>query len=173
LANLSMLPAAAVDAVRQVLAGKTLVQAEAALQVTRSLPHGHVALVHAQAKALGLPQLLGPACRVRDLAYALIISRVVEPDSKLSTLAWWDDVTLGPDLGVAGACTDEVYTAMDWLLSRQDAIEAQLARRHLAEGGIAMFDLSSSWVEGTQCALAARGYSRDGKRGKHKSSTGC
>src|SRR5262245_6124683 len=87
LANLSMLPAAAVEALRAVLAGKTLVQAETALQVTRSLPHGHVALVHAQAKALGLPKLLGPAGRARDLAYALIISRVVQPDSKLSTLS--------------------------------------------------------------------------------------
>jgi len=166
LANLSMLPAAAVEAVRAVLAGKTLLEAESVLQVRRSLPHGHVALVHAQAKALGLPKLLGPGCRARDLAYALIISRAVEPDSKLSTLSWWDDVTLGVDLGVAGASTDEVYAAMDWLLSRQDAIEAALAGRHLAEGGMALFDLSSSWVEGAQCALAARGYSRDGKRGK-------
>lgn len=166
LANLSPLPPAAVQAVRAVLAGKSLVEADAALQVTRALPHGHVALVYAQAKALGLPKLLGPAGRARDLALALIISRVVEPDSKLSTLGWWDDVTLGHDLGVAGASTDEVYAAMDWLLTRQDRIEAQLARRHLAAGGIAMFDLSSSWVEGTHCELAARGYSRDGRKGK-------
>lgn len=166
LANLSALPPAAVDAVRAVLAGRTLVEAEAALQVTRSLPHGHVALVHAQAKALGLAVMLGPAGRVRDLALALIVSRVVEPDSKLSTVDWWDDVTLGHDLQVAGASTDEVYAAMDWLLSRQDAIESRLARRHLSDGGFAMFDLSSSWMEGTHCELAARGYSRDGRKGK-------
>lgn len=166
LANLSMLPVAAVDAIEAVLKGKTLVDAEAALTVTRSRPHGHVALVCAQARQLGLPELLGPACRERDLAYALIVSRVVRPKPKLSTLAWWDDVTLGVDLGVAGAARDEVYQAMDWLGARQDAIEAQLAARHLAEGGMAMFDLSSSWMEGGHCELAARGYSRDGKKGK-------
>jgi DDE family transposase len=165
-ANLSMLPAAAVDAIEAVLKGKTLVEAEAAVSVTRSLPHGHVALVHAAAAKLGLTALLGPVCRERDLAYALIVSRVLRPRPKLSTLAWWNDTTLGADLGVAGAGRDEVYTAMDWLLARQDAIEAGLAGRHLREGGMAMFDLSSSWVEGNHCELAARGYSRDGKKGK-------
>jgi hypothetical protein len=164
-ANLSMLPAAAVDAIEAVLKGKTLVDAEAALAVNKSLPHGHVALVHAAAGRLGLAELLGPACRERDLAYALICSRVVRPQPKLSTLAWWNDVTLGADLGVAGASRNEVYAAMDWLLARQDTIEAALAKRHLSEGATAMFDLSSSWMEGTHCALAARGYSRDRKKG--------
>jgi hypothetical protein len=184
LANLSALPAAAVDAVEAVLKGTTLIEADAALQVTRSLPHGHVALVAAQAARLGLPQLLGPGCRERDLAYALIVSRVVAPRPKSATLPWWADVTLGPDLGVAGASPDEVYAAMDWLHARQDTIEAELARRHLTadqrgddqrvddqrgddqRGAIAMFDLSSSWVEGSCCPLAGRGYSRDGKKGK-------
>ena len=165
LANLSMLPPAAVDAVEAVLKGKTLIDAEAALQVSRSLPHGHVALTHAMATRLGLAALLGPACRERDLAYALILSRVVRPRSKLSTRAWWTDTTLGVDLGVAGASRNKVYAAMDWLVDRQDAIEAGLAGRHLTEGGMAMFDLSSSWVEGGRCELAARGYSRDGKKG--------
>jgi hypothetical protein len=135
----------------------------------------------------------------------LIVSRVVAPRPKSATLPWWGDVTLGPDLGVAGASPDEVYAAMDWLLGRQDAIEAELARRHLhgdaqhgdaqhgdaqhgdaqhgdaqhgdaqhgdaqhgdVQGGaIAMFDLSSSWVEGSCCPLAGRGYSRDGRKGK-------
>jgi hypothetical protein len=168
LANLSVLPAAAVDAIEAVLKGKTLVDAGAALAVTRSRAHGHVALVHAAARQLGFPGILGPAGRERDLAYALIISRVVAPRPKLATLAWWDDVTLGPDLGVAGVPRDEVYEAMDWLLERQDPIEAALAGRHLREGGIAMFDLSSSWVEGTHCELAARGYSRDGKKGREQ-----
>jgi hypothetical protein len=168
LANLSALPAAAVDAVEAVLKGATLVDAGAALSITRSRAHGHVALVHAAAQQLGLPALLGPACRERDLAYALIVSRVVAPRPKLATLAWWDDVTLGPDLGIADAPRDDVYQAMDWLLGRQDPIEAALAGRHLREGGIAMFDLSSSWVEGTHCELAARGYSRDGKKGKEQ-----
>jgi len=134
----------------------------------RSRAHGHVALVHAAARQLGLPGLLGPPCRERDLAYALVISRVVAPRPKLATLAWWDDVTLGPDLGIAGVPRDDVYAAMDWLLERQDPIEAALAGRHLREGGIAMSGLSSSWVEGTHCELAARGYSRDGKKGREQ-----
>src|SRR6266516_2126303 len=166
LANLSHLPDEAIAALRLVLGGKTVVDADAALQVERSAGHGHVAAVHTIARQLGLPGLLGPAGRARDLAYALIVSRVVRPRSKLSTIGWWQDVTLGADLGVAGASTDEVDAAMDWLVDRQDAIEAQLARRHLREGGIAMFDLSSSWVEGTHNQLAAFGHSRDGKRGK-------
>jgi hypothetical protein len=168
LANLSVLPAAAVDAIEAVLKGRTLVDAGAALTITRSRAHGHVALVDAAARQLGFPALLGPPCRERDLACALIVSRVVAPRPKLATLAWWDDVTLGPDLGIADAPRDEVYAAMDWLLGRQDPIETALARRHLREGAIAMFDLSSSWVEGTHCQLAARGYSRDGKKGREQ-----
>ena len=166
LANLSHLPPEAIAAIRAVLAGKTLIDADAAFEVTRSLPHGHAAAVHAMARTHGFPALLGPPGRDRDLALALVISRVLRPASKVSTAGWWDDVTLGPDLGVAGASTDEIYAAMDWLVSRQDDIEKQLAARHLHQGGIAMFDLSSSWVEGRHCELAAYGYSRDGKRGK-------
>jgi len=166
LANLSHLPPQAIAAVRAVLAGKTLVEADGAVQVERALPHGHAAAVHAMARKLGFPALLGPPGPDRDLAYALIISRVLRPASKLSTISWWDDVTLGADLGVAGASTDDAYAAMDWLAARQDEVEKQLAARHLREGGIAMFDLSSSWVEGTRCELAAYGYSRDGRRGK-------
>jgi len=165
-ANLSRLPAETIELIRRSLAGERFVPASAAAQVARSLPHGHAAAVHAMARRLGFPALLGPPGPDRDLAYALIISRVLRPASKLSTISWWDDVTLGPDLGVAGASTDEVYAAMDWLVSRQDAIEKDLARRHLRDGGIAMFDLSSSWVEGRHCELAAFGYSRDGKKGK-------
>ncbi|HEX9528958.1 MAG TPA: IS1634 family transposase [Streptosporangiaceae bacterium] len=168
LANLSALPDAALDAVEAVLKGKTLIEAGAAVRIGRSRGHGHVALVHAAAHQLGLPGLLGPACRERDLACALVISRVVAPKTKLATLAWWDDVTLGPDLGISDVPRDQVYAAMDWLLERQDDIEASLARRHLRSGGIAMFDLSSSWVEGTHCELAARGYSRDGKKGREQ-----
>jgi hypothetical protein len=108
--------------------------------------------------------------RERDLALALVVSRVVRPRTKLSTLSWWADTTLGVDLGVADASTDEVYAAMDWLLTRQDSIEAKLCRRHLTSQTnphrMALFDLSSSWVEGRHCPLAARGYSRDGKKGK-------
>jgi len=165
-ANLSKLPAETIELVRASLAGERFVPAGQQAQVTRSLPHGHAAAVHAMARKLGFPALLGPSGPDRDLAYALVISRVLRPASKLSTAAWWGDVTLGADLGVAGAGTDDIYAAMDWLVTRQDDIEKELARRHLREGGIAMFDLSSSWVEGRHCELAASGYSRDGKRGK-------
>jgi hypothetical protein len=169
LANLSALPAEAVAAVEATLKGERLVPAGQAVTITASLPHGHVAAVHAMAARLGLPALLGPAGRARDLALALVISRVVAPASKLSTLAWWSDTTLGADLGVAEASTDDIYAAMDWLARRQETIEAQLAARHLAPaanpGRMALFDLSSSWLEGRHCPLAARGYSRDGKKG--------
>src|SRR6202165_3378005 len=168
-ANLSALPSHVLDWIDAGLKGTQLVPAGAEFTITRSLPHGHVAAVAAMARKLGLPALLGPPCRARDLALALIIARVLRPGSKLSTLAWWPDTTLGVDLGVAGASTDEVYAAMDWLVDRQDSIEKQLAARHLAPsvnpGRMALFDLSSSWVTGRCCELAARGYSRDGKKG--------
>jgi hypothetical protein len=169
-ANLSALPDHVIDWIDAGLKGQQLVPAAGAVTITGSLPHGHAAAVHAMAAKLGLPALLGPAGRHRDLILALIISRVIAPASKLSTLTWWEDTTLGADLGVAAASTDDIYAAMDWLEHRQDAIEAKLAARHLAPepnpARMALFDLSSSWLEGTRCPLAARGYSRDGKKGK-------
>ena len=168
-ANLSMLPPEAVDAIEATLKGQTLVPAGSEFAITRSLPHGHVAAVAAIARQLGLPALLGPAGRRRDIVLALIISRVIRPKPKLSTLAWWPDTTLGTDLGVAGASTDEIYAAMDWLAGRQDAIERKLAAKHLGPevnpGRMALFDLTSAWLTGRCCELAARGYSRDGKKG--------
>jgi hypothetical protein len=158
-ANLSALPDHVIDLIDAGLKGTALVPAGEAVAITRSVPHGHVAAVHAMARKLGLPALLGPAGPQRDLALALVISRVAAPASKLST-----------DLGVEDASTGGIYAAMDWLASRQDAIEAELAARHLAPQAnparMALFDLSSSWLEGTHCPLAARGYSRDGKKGK-------
>lgn len=169
-ANLSALPDHVIDWIDAGLKGQQLVPAGEAFTIVRSLPHGHLAAVAAMAHQLGLAALLGPACRERDLALALIMSRVVRPGSKLSTLTWWSDTTLGVDLAVADASTDELYAAMDWLLDRQETIEQKLARRHLAPetnpARMALFDLSSSWVEGRCCPLAARGYSRDGKKGK-------
>jgi hypothetical protein len=169
LSNLSKLPAEVIAAVEATLKGQTLVPGEAACTIIRSLPHGHVAAVTAMAHRLGLPALLGPACRSRNLVLALIVSRVVRPKSKLSTVSWWPDTTLGVDLDVADASTDEVYAAMDWLAGRQDAIEKRLAARHLAPEAnparMALFDLTSAWVTGRCCELAARGYSRDGKKG--------
>jgi hypothetical protein len=164
--NLSHLPAEAITAIRQILKGEQLVVAGSDAQIGRSLPHGHVALVWQVARRLGLPALLGGPGRQRDLAVALIVARVLRPASKLATTRWWHDTTLAHDLGVADASTDEVYAAMDWLGDRQDHIERQLARRHLQSGGPALFDLSSSYVEGHHCQLAARGYSRDQKVGK-------
>src|SRR3984885_1768922 len=159
-ATLSALPGPVIDPI----------VAASAVTTAGSLPHGHAAAAHTMAAKLGLPALLGPAGRQRDLVLALIISRVIQPGSKLSTLTWWADTTLGADLGVADASTDDIYAAMDWLEHRQDAIEAELARHHLAPepnpSKMALFDLSSSWLEGSHCPLAARGYSRDGKKGK-------
>jgi Transposase DDE domain len=169
LANLSMLPEAAVAAIEATLKGQTLVPAGEQFTITRSLPHGHVAAVTALAHQLGLPAVLGPPGRSRDLALALIVSRVIRPASKLSTLSWWADSTLGADLDIVGASTDELYAAMDWLAERQEAIETKLAAKHLAPevnpGRMALFDLTSSWVTGRCCELAARGYSRDAKKG--------
>src|SRR5712671_5383503 len=168
-ANLSALPEHVIDGIDAGLKGAQLVAAGGEFTIARSLPHGHVAAVMAMAHQLGFPGLLGPACRSRDLVLALIVSRVVRPASKLATAAWWPDVTLGVDLDVAGAGTDEIYAAMDWLVDRQEAIEKQLAARHLGPKAnparMALFDLTSSWVTGRCCELAARGYSRDGKKG--------
>jgi hypothetical protein len=171
IAKLSGLPDSVVDAVEAALKGEALVPAgEAAVTVARSVPHGHVAAAWAMARTLALPALLGPAGPERDLALALIISRAVHPGSKLSTIGWWHDCTIGADLGIEDATTDDAYAAMDWLQARQELIEKKLARRHLAPGPnpsrMALFDLSSSWLEGSHCPLGTRGYSRDGKKGK-------
>jgi len=164
-ANLSHLPAETIELVRASLAGKQHIEAGAGFDIERSLPHGHVAAVWAMADRLGLAKLIGPACAERDLALALVVARVVRPASKLATIRWWAQTTLAEDLGVAEASTDDVYAAMDWLVERQGQVEAALAGRHLEPGGRVLYDLSSSWVEGRHCELAARGYSRDGKAG--------
>src|SRR5215469_12998902 len=168
LANLSALPEEAVAVIEATLRGQRLVPATEAVTIAGALPHGHLAAVHAMAGKLGLPAMLGPACRERDLALALIVSRVVAPASKLATLTWWADTTLGADVGAVS--TDEIYAAMDWLAGRQEAIEKRLAAAHLGPEAnparMALFDLSSSWLEGSHCPLAARGYSRDGKKGR-------
>jgi hypothetical protein len=170
LGNVSSLPDPALEALRAILAGKTLLVAGEGLELTRALPHGHLAVVATMAKKLGFPDLLGPPCKARDIAYALVLARVVHPRPKLATTKWWNDTTLAADLGLVAVSTDEVYAAMDWLGDRQESIEATLAKRHLGvesnPSGLAYFDLSSSWVEGSHNELAARGYSRDKKAGK-------
>lgn len=172
LANLSKLPPEVIAAVEATVKGQQLMVAGSEFSRVRSLPHGHVAAVAAMAGKLDLAGLLGPACRSRDLVMALIISRVVRPKPKLSTLSWWSDTTIGPDLAVSDASTDEIYAAMDWLVARQDKIETKLADKHLGRQanpkGMALFDLTSAWVTGRHCALAERGYSRDGKKGREQ-----
>ena len=163
IANLSALPDHVIESIIAGLRGEQLVPADAQATIMRSLPHGHVAAVAAQAGALGLPAMLGPASPVRDLVLALIIARVCRPGSKLATTRWWQDTTLATDLGVASAGTDEVYAAMDWLAGRQETIEKKLAAKHLGKDAnptrLALLDLSSSWVTGEHWKLAARGYS--------------
>jgi len=168
LANLSHLPAETIALIRESLAGKHHVEAGADWEIERSLPHGQVAAVWAMADKLGVAKLLGPPCKERDLALALVVARAVRPASKLATTRWWATTTLADDLEVAAASTDEVYGAMDWLVQRQGEIEAALAKRHLSAGGRVLYDLSSSWMEGHCCALAARGYSRDHKGAKEQ-----
>lgn len=167
LANLSALPSPAIETLKASLAGKTMVEAGAELQLIRSLPHGHIEAVYAMARGLGFESTIGPACRERDLVMAMLAARICAPSSKLATLSWLADTTLGPDLGPVS--TDDLYRAMDWLGKRQERIEKSLARTYLrAEQNpekLALFDLSSSWVTGTHNPLAAHGYSRDKKRG--------
>jgi Transposase DDE domain len=173
IANLSGLPAEAIEAVRRVLAGETLVPAGEALRVERSLPHGHVAAVLGTARRLGLERLLGrEPSRERGFCLALVCQRLLRPGSKLSATRQFALTTLGEELGVEDAGEAELLAAMDWLLGRQERIEQALARRYLAEGGFVLYDLSSSYLEGRKCPLAALGYSRDGKRGKLQISYG-
>ena len=166
-ANLSRLPAEAIEAVRRALAGETLVAADDAFEIERSLPHGHVAAVLGTARRLGLERLLGrERSRERDLCLAMVCQRLLRAGSKLSATRRFGLTTLGEELAVAGASEAELLAAMDWLLPEQERIEAGLARRYLSEGGFVLYDLSASYLEGRKCPLAALGYPRDGKRGK-------
>jgi transposase len=166
LANLSHLPPAAIDAIRRVLAGETLVNVEDAFEIERSLPAGHVNAALAMARRLEMAKLLDrSASRQRDLCLAMILARVICPGSKLGTVRALGQSTLASELGVEGADEDDLYAAMDWLLERQNQIEDRLAARHLADGEMVLYDVSSSYFEGRTCPLGKLGYSRDGKRG--------
>lgn len=158
-----------VPGLRALLKGRSLVEAEEAFEIVRSQPHGHVHVVMKMMKKLGLRSLL-PARgdkerRLREVALAMVAARVIEPGSKLQTQSTWSSSSLASSFGVQDATVDEMYAAMDWLLSKQTVIERGLAKRHLSEGGHALFDLTSTWYEGKTCPLAARGYSRDGRKG--------
>jgi transposase len=166
LANLSHLPPEAIDALRRALAGETLMSVDDAFEIERSLPAGHVMAALAMARRLQLAKLLDrSACRERDLCLAMIVERVIAPGSKLGMVRTLGQSTLAGELGVEGADEDDLYAAMDWLLERQDTIEDRLARRHLRDGEMVLYDVSSSYFEGRSCPLAKFGYSRDGKPG--------
>jgi len=164
--NLSHLPAETLDLIRRSLRGEHFVAAQDRLEIVRSLPHGHVAAVLGALRATGLDKLLDRAAsRERDLAIAMITARVLDPRSKLATTRAWTQSTLADELQVGDADEDALYGAMDWLLERQERIEKGLARRHLGEGALVLYDLTSTYFEGHCCPLAQLGYSRDGKRG--------
>jgi transposase len=169
LGNLSALPVPVIELVRAALRGEARVPVGQAMEIVRSRAHGAAACVLTMAERLGLPEILDPKpSRERDLALALIGARVLEPQSKLATSRTWTLTTLPEDLGVEDATEDDLYAAMDWLLERQDRIEVALAARHLTEGGLVLYDVSSSYVEGSHCPLAAFGHNRDEKRGRRQ-----
>ena len=166
LANLSRLPPEAIDAVRAALRGEVLVAAGAAFEIERSVPAGHAQAALEMARRLELGRLLDRSpSRERDLVLAMICQRAIAPASKLGTVRAFDRSTLAQELGVAGVDEDDLYAAMDWLLERQARIEDRLARRHLRDGELVLYDVSSSYFEGRSCELAKLGYSRDQKRG--------
>jgi transposase len=171
LCNLSDWPTAYVEGLRGVLKGGTVIPAERdAFAITRTLPHGHVAAALGTARKIGLDRILGPdGNRCRDLVLAMLIGRILDPVSKLAAARALSPATasssLGEVLGLGEVDDDELYAALDWLLVRQPAIETTLAKRHLTNGTLVLYDVSSSYMEGSCCPLAKRGYSRDGKKG--------
>ena len=169
LANLSKLPASAIDVLKRSLKGQSLVPLEETLDIVASPHHGHVKAVLQTLCRLGLPRLMDSRpSRERNLVVAMIVARILAPHSKLATTRWWHNTTLPAVLGVQDANESDLYAALDWLLKRQGRIEKKLAARHLAEGGLALYDLSSSYFEGATCPLAAFGHNRDGKKGKRQ-----
>ena len=167
IANLSGLSIDQAQAIRRILKGEKLVQPEAHFDIVNSRAHGQVDAVLLVIRKLGLDKLIASRrCKDRDLVIAMIASRILGPQSKLALSRGWENTTLGELLEVDGTDEDALYAAMDWLYERQERIEKTLADRHLQEGGRVLYDLSSSYFEGTQCPLAKRGYSRDQKKGE-------
>jgi len=166
LGNLSHLPDSVIDLIRRSLAGETFVPAGVAFEISSSRAHGHVQAVCLAMQRLGFSSLLASKpCPERDLVCAMVASRIVCPATKLATTRLWHTSTLAQEFGVAEASEDDLYAAMDWLLAGQDRIQKKLAARHLKEDALVLYDLSSSYFEGSHCPLAKLGYSRDGKRG--------
>ena len=166
LGNLSHLPEPLIAMIRRSLKGETFVPVGEAFTIRRSQPHGHVEAVQRMMERLGLASLISAKpCRERDIVLALIAARILDPQTKLATTRSWAASTLADTFGVTAADEQDCYAAMDWLLARQDRIQKKLAARHLKADGLVLYDLSSSYFEGTTCPLARRGYSRDGRRG--------
>jgi hypothetical protein len=167
LANLSALSAEQVEAIRRTLKGERLVPVADLFEIVHSRHHGHVQAVRAAIHRLGFESLIASRpSRERNLILAMVGARILEPASKLATTRWWHTTTLADGFGVTDADEDDLYAALDWLRTRQTHIEKKLAARHLNRGGCVLYDLTSSYFEGTTCPLAALGYNRDGKRGK-------
>jgi transposase len=166
LANLSDWPAAKIEALRALLRGQLVCASSPSFEITASRTHGHVQAVALAMQRVGLASVIASKpCRERDLVLAMVASRILAPHTKLATTRWWHTTTLACDFGVVEASEDDLYAAMDWLLARQDTIQKKLARRHLSKGGLVLYDLSSSYFEGTTCPLAKLGYNRDGRKG--------
>jgi transposase len=167
IANLTNWPKEKVEALRLLLRGEPLVSAREAFVVERTVPHGHVEAVLGTIKKLGLDSIIySKRCRERDLVVAMITERLIRPCSKLATTRFWHTTTLADELNVSDADEDDLYEAMDWLLSRQGQIEKKLAARHLMEGSLVLYDVTSSYYEGRTCPLARFGHNRDRKKGK-------
>lgn len=167
LANLSALSPAQIDAIRRTLKGERLVPVADLFEIVHSRHHGHVQAVRAAMHHLGFESLIASRpSRERTLILAMVAARILEPASKLATTRWWHTTTLPEVFGVTDADEDDLYAALDWLITHQSHIEKKLAARHLTQGGCVLYDLTSSYFEGTTCPLAALGYNRDGKRGK-------
>ena len=166
LGNLSHLPDSVIDLIRRSLAGETFVPSGQALEISSSRAHGHVQAVALAMQRLGFASLLASKpCPERDRVAAMVASRIICPATKLATTRLWHTSTLAQEFGVTHATEDDLYAAMDWLLAGQDRIQKKLAARHLKEDALVLYDLSSSYFEGSHCPLAKLGYSRDGKRG--------
>lgn len=167
LGNLSHLPKPVIELIRRSLRGETFVPVTDAFEITQSRPHGHVQAVTTAMQRLGFASLVSSkASRNRDLVLAMVAARILTPTTKLATTRCWHSSTLAEEFGVSDADEDDLYAAMDWLVGRQNTIQKKLADRHLSEGAPVLYDLSSSYFEGSTCPLARRGYSRDHRRDK-------
>jgi transposase len=167
IANLTDWPKEKVEALRRVLKNEPLMAPEEAFTIEQSLPHGHMEAILGTIRKLSLERLISPTpCRERDLVVAMVAERLIHPCSKLATTRLWHSTTLAEELGVSDADEDDLYEAMDWVLARQEGIEKKLAARHLSEGSLVLYDVTSSYYEGRHCPLAHFGNDRDKKQGR-------